>query len=145
MVEGAPAHQAGLLRGDEILEADDAPFRPVASFRGKVGAPVRLSVRRTRGEAPMPLAVTPAELHPNASFLEGLRASARVIAAGGVRVGYVHVWSYAGWAYQRALENLIADGELRDADALVWDLRGGWGGAEPQYSTCSTRGRPRCS
>src|SRR5262249_41290059 len=51
----------------------------------------------------------------------------------GVRVGYVHVWSYAGGAYQRALEDLIADGPLRDADALVWDLRNGWGGAQPQY------------
>jgi hypothetical protein len=26
-----------------------------------------------------------------------------------------------------------SDGPLRDADALVWDLRDGWGGAEPQY------------
>jgi carboxyl-terminal processing protease len=31
------------------------------------------------------------------------------------------------------LRNLIADGPLRDADALVWDLRDGWGGAQPQY------------
>jgi carboxyl-terminal processing protease len=34
VVEGAPAHQAGLLLGDEILSADDRPFRPVESFRG---------------------------------------------------------------------------------------------------------------
>jgi len=67
-------------------------------------------------------------------FLRGLQASAHVIAAAnGVRVGYVHVWSYARGAYQRALEDLIADGLLRDADALVWDLRDRWGGAEPQY------------
>ena len=67
-------------------------------------------------------------------FFRGLQASARVVAAAnGVHVGYVHVWCYAGGAYQRALEDLIADGPLRDADALVWDLRDGWGGAEPQY------------
>ena len=29
VIEGAPAHQAGLLVGDEILSADDRPFRPV--------------------------------------------------------------------------------------------------------------------
>ena len=34
---------------------------------------------------------------------------------------------------QRALERLIAEGPLKEADALVWDLRDGWGGAEPQY------------
>ena len=27
----------------------------------------------------------------------------------------------------------MSDGPLKDADALVWDLRGGWGGAQPQY------------
>jgi carboxyl-terminal processing protease len=82
----------------------------------------------------MQIRVAPAEIHPNAMFLAGLKASARVIAAGNnARIGYVHVWSYAGRRYQSALEQLIAEGPLRDADALVWDLRDGWGGAEPQY------------
>jgi carboxyl-terminal processing protease len=134
VVEDTPAHQASLLIGDEILAADDLPFRPVASFRGKVGVPVTLSVRRDPGGPPMTLDVTPAAIHPNAMFLRGLQASAHVVAAAnGVRVGYVHVWSYAGSAYQRALEDQIVDGPLRDADALVWDLRDGWGGARPQY------------
>jgi carboxyl-terminal processing protease len=134
VVEDTPAHQASLLLGDEILAVDGLPFRPMASFRGKVGVPVILSIRRDPSGPSMALSVTPAAIHPNAMFLRGLQASARVVAAAnGVRVGYVHVWSYAGGAYQRALEDLIADGPLRDADALVWDLRDGWGGAEPQY------------
>ena len=134
VIEGAPAHQAGLLVGDEILSADDRPFRPVGSFRGKVGTPVALSIRRTQDGAPTTVAVTPADLQPGAMFLNGLKASARIISAGsGARVGYVHVWSYAGRQYQGALEDLIGDGPLKDADALVWDLRGGWGGAQPQY------------
>jgi carboxyl-terminal processing protease len=134
VIEDAPAHHAGLLLGDEILTVDGQLFRPVASFRGKVGVPVMLSIRRDYGEPPTALSVTPAEIHPNAMFLRGLQASARVIlAANGVRIGYVHVWSYAGRSYQRALEDLIATGPLRDTDALVWDLRDGWGGAEPQY------------
>jgi carboxyl-terminal processing protease len=134
VVEGAPAHQAGLLLGDEVLSVDDRPFRPVDSFRGKVGVPVSLWIRRTPVGGPMQISVAPAEIHPNAMFLSGLQASARVVVAGNnARIGYVHVWSYAGRAYQSALEELIADGPLRDADALVWDLRDGWGGAEPQY------------
>jgi carboxyl-terminal processing protease len=107
VVEGSPAHQAGLLLGDQILSADASP---------------------------MAVPVTPTEIHPNAMFLQGLQTGARIItAANGVQVGYVHVWSYAGNTYQRALEDLIAEGPLRDADALIWDLRDGWGGAEPQY------------
>jgi carboxyl-terminal processing protease len=113
---------------------DDLPFRPVASFRGKVGDPVTLSIRRDAGGPSIALSVTPTAIHPNAMFLRGLEASAHVVVAGnGVRVGYVHIWSYAGGAYQRGLEDLIADGPLREAEALVWDLRDGWGGAEPQY------------
>jgi carboxyl-terminal processing protease len=133
VIEGAPA-QAGLLVGDEILSVDDRPFRPVDSFRGDVGVTVSLLTRRTPAGAPSAISITPSEIHPNAMFLRGLQASARVIAGGNnARIGYVHVWSYAGGRYQAALEDLIADGPLRDADALVWDLRGGWGGAEPEY------------
>ena len=133
VIAGAPAHQAGLLIGDEIVSADGRPFQPVGSFRGRVGTPVELIIRRARDGAPASIAVTPADLDPGAMFLNGLKASARIIPAGGARIGYVHVWSYAGRQYQGALEDLIGDGPLKDADALVWDLRDGWGGAQPDY------------
>jgi carboxyl-terminal processing protease len=133
VIEGAPAHKAGVLVGDEILSADEGPFRPVDSFRGKAGAPVSLQVRRTAGAAPIAISVTPADLRPDEMFLRGLKASARVIEAGKARIGYVRVWSYANRRYQSALEELIGEGPLKDADALIWDLRGGWGGAQPQY------------
>ena len=133
VIEGAPGHRAGLLLGDEIVSADAGAFRPVASFREKVGAPVLLSIRRFPGDSPLAFNVAPAALHPNDMFLQGLKSSARIIMSGGARVGYVHVWSYAGRVYQSALEDLISEGPLREADALIWDLRDGWGGAQPQY------------
>jgi carboxyl-terminal processing protease len=133
VIEGAPAHQAGVLLGDEIVSADGRPFRPVGSFRGKVGSPVSLEIRRASGAAPIAISVSPADLHPNEMFLRGLKDSARLIVADKARIGYVHVWSYASHRMQSALEDLMSDGPLKDADALVWDLRGGWGGAQPQY------------
>ncbi|MBV9909046.1 MAG: PDZ domain-containing protein [Hyphomicrobiales bacterium] len=133
VIEGAPAHAAGLLVGDEILSADDRPFRAVESFRGKVGAPVSLQIRRASGAAPITISVSPADLHPNEMFLRGLKDSARIIASEKAKIGYVHVWSYASRRIQSALEDLMSDGPLKDADALVFDLRGGWGGAQPQY------------
>jgi carboxyl-terminal processing protease len=134
VIEGAPAHQAGVLLGDEILSTDDRPFRPVDSFRGKVGVPVSLQIRRAAGAVPISISVTPADLRPGEMFLHGLQNSARVIVAGNkARIGYVHVWSYASRRYQSAIEDLIGDGALSNADALIWDLRGGWGGAQPQY------------
>jgi carboxyl-terminal processing protease len=133
VIEGAPAHAAGVLLGDEIISADDRPFRPVGSFRGKIGSPVSLEIRRVSGAAPIAISMSPADLHPNEMFLRGLKESARVIATDKAKIGYVHVWSYASHRMQSALEDLMSDGPLKDADALVWDLRGGWGGAQPQY------------
>ncbi|MBV9777956.1 MAG: PDZ domain-containing protein, partial [Acetobacteraceae bacterium] len=134
VIDDAPAQRAGLLVGDEILAVDGAPFRPVLSFKDRVGSPVTLSVRRSAGGPPLQLSVTPAALQPHEMFLHGLRASARLIPTGnGLRVGYAHLWSYAGRAYQDALEELVSEGPLKDADALVIDLREGWGGAVPEY------------
>ncbi len=134
VIADAPGQQAGLRVGDEIIAADGAPFRPVLSFQNKVGSPVVLSIRRTADGPIQPLTVTPAALQPHEMFLHGLQASARLIPArNGSRVGYVHIWSYAGHAYQDALEDLIGEGELKDADTLVLDLREGWGGAVPEY------------
>jgi carboxyl-terminal processing protease len=132
-IEVAPAHAAGVLLGDDIVSVDDRPFHPVDSFRGKVGQSVSLQIRRASGATPIAISVTPADLHPNEMFLRGLNASARVIASGAAKIGYVHVWSYATRRIQSALEDLMSDGPLKDADALVWDLRGGWGGAQPEY------------
>ena len=131
VIDGTPAQHAGLLVGDEIVSADGSPFQPVGSFRGEVGKQVVLVLRRAG--TIVQAAVTPLDIEPNKMFLDGMEASARVMQANGRRIGYVHVWCYAGYAYQRALEHLIAEGTLKDADALIWDLRDGWGGAVPEY------------
>ena len=56
-----------------------------------------------------------------------------MIEAGGKRIGYIRIWSYAGRQYQDALEAELASGKLKDADAVIWDLRDGWGGAQPDF------------
>jgi C-terminal processing protease CtpA/Prc len=131
VIEGTPAQQASLLAGDEIVLADGSPFHPVRSFRGKVGSEVVLGLRRAG--VFMQISITPVDIEPNKMFLDGLKASARIIRANGRSIGYVHVWCYAGSVYQRTLEHLLSQSPLNDADALIWDLRDGWGGAIPEY------------
>ena len=131
VIEGTPAEKADLLAGDEIVSADGAPFEPVRSFQDKVGRQVALTLRRAG--TVLQASVTPVDIEPNRMFLDGMRASARLLQANGRWIGYVHVWSYAGYAYQEALERLLSEGILSDADALIWDLRDGWGGAVPEY------------
>jgi carboxyl-terminal processing protease len=131
VIDGTPAQQAGLRPGDEVVAADGTAFEPIGSFRGKIGKTVVLGVHR--GGSDLQISVVPFDLEPTKMFLHGLESSARIIESGGRRIGYVHVWCYAGYTYQHALEVLLSQGALKDADALIWDLRDGWGGAQPEY------------
>jgi carboxyl-terminal processing protease len=131
VIDGTPAQQAGLRPGDEIIAADGTPFEPIGSFRGKVGKTVVLGAHRAASD--LQISVAPVDLEPAKMFLRGLESSARIIESGRRRIGYVHVWCYAGSIYQRALEYLLSQGALKDTDALIWDLRDGWGGARPEY------------
>jgi carboxyl-terminal processing protease len=133
VMEGLPGAIADLRAGDEIVGVEGSSFEPVASFANKVGQRVNLIIRRNADSAPRPLTVTPVSIQPNDAFLNAMRNSARIIESGGFKIGYVHVWCYAGRQYQNALEELVSEGVLKDADALVWDLRDGWGGAQPDY------------
>jgi carboxyl-terminal processing protease len=133
IMDGLPASKAGLRVGDEIIAADGDPFHPIKSFAPKVGQEVTLTIRR-RSDAPAEdVIVVPEQVRPNKAFLKAMEESARIIDTNGVKIGYIHVWSYAGAQYQQLLERELSSGRLKEADALVWDLRDGWGGAESEY------------
>jgi carboxyl-terminal processing protease len=133
LLDGLPAARSGLEVGDEILSADGQPFAPVDSFADKSGKTVTLTIRRSRDGAPQRIDVVPERIEPNDAFLAAMRSSARIIQRDGRKIGYIHVWSYARGTYQELLEDEISTGVLKDADALIWDLRDGWGGASPDY------------
>ena len=133
-IEGAPAH-AGRRSASATKSCRRTIARSARStrFAARSESPVSLQIRRASGAAPIAISVTPADLHPNEMFLRGLKASARVIVAGqGAN------WLRACLVLCEPQDSVRARGPdrrgpLKDADALVWDLRGGWGGAQPQY------------
>ena len=90
-------------------------------------------MRRSLDAPPHEVVVVPQQTKPNEAFLKAMQESARVIHTHGVAIGYIHVWSYAGAQYQRLLEHEIFSGALKEAEALVLDLRDGWGGAQAHY------------
>lgn len=141
VLAGLAGDKAGLRVGDEIVSVDGAPFEPVASFRDKVGKTVRIEIRRERDGAVTDLTAHPQRIEPGKAFRSAMRDSARIIEANGKRLAYIHVWSYAGEDFQNILMEELAEGKLKDADALIWDLRDGWGGARPHYlDIFNTRG-----
>jgi carboxyl-terminal processing protease len=133
VLEGFPAQRAGLVVGDELLTADEKPFHPLNSLTMKVGQEVKLTIRRHVDGPIEGVVVVPERIRPNEAFLKAMEESARIIVADGAKIGYIHVWSYAGTQYQQLLERELSSGKLKEADALVWDLRDGWGGAQAEY------------
>jgi carboxyl-terminal processing protease len=133
VLAGLPADKAGVRIGDEIISANGKPFEPIGSFRDKEGEAVSLGIRRDVDGPVREIDVRPQRIVPDEAFESAMRDSARIIEANGQRIGYIHVWSYAGRSYQEILEEVLSDGKLKDADALIWDLRDGWGGAQPSF------------
>ena len=129
---GGPAEAAGIRRGDRLATADGAPFHPKLSLRGKAGRPVRLGVQSRRGGPVREIAVTPRLVNPRQEWIEAQRSGSRVLENRGRRIAYAPLWSCAGEDFQGLLAESLA-GDLKEAAALVLDLRGGWGGCNPSF------------
>jgi carboxyl-terminal processing protease len=139
---GHPARQAGLQVGDRILSVDARPFQEILSFRGKSQVTVRVqSTPQSTSVRDVRVQVVPIEAAD--AFEKVLRQSAEVIQLDNRSVGYVHVWSYAGDRYQQALQEILCEGPLQDCEAVVIDLREGWGGAQAAYLNLFNNRVPR--
>lgn len=143
ILDGSPAAEAGLKVGDEILSVNGRPYQPIQSFAGKVGQKVKLLIQRTpTPNSQQEIAVTPKMFDAITMFLDAQIASTQEIERDGKKIGYVHIWSYAGDQYQEKLEEELFSGRLKNADGLVLDLREGWGGANPTYLNIYTARGP---
>lgn len=139
---GGPAAEAGVLRGDELLAIDGEPFTPVDSLRPRVNQTARLTIRRRADAPPLTLDIRPRLADPQEEALAAERASETILAADGLRIGYIHVLSYAGEEFHEELLRALFDGPLAEADALILDIRNGWGGANPDYLNLFNRQVP---
>lgn len=129
MLEGSPASEAGLMVGDQLLSADGQPFHPIRSFADKVGQTVQLVIQRSPSpDSQQTVLVRPKQFDTVTMFLEVQQDSIQIIEQQNREIGYVHVWSYANEQGQQQLEDELLYGRLKDVDALILDLRGGWGG-----------------
>jgi carboxyl-terminal processing protease len=126
--DGSPAAKAGILPGDEIVSIDGAPYREIGSFRDKVGRSVDVLIRRSRGAEPMVVKVQVERLRPLETFEKAIAESASIVERDGLKIGYIRVWTLAARRSMSNVAEALAEGPLKDADGLVLDLRGRWGG-----------------
>ncbi|HEX6886175.1 MAG TPA: S41 family peptidase [Planctomycetota bacterium] len=143
LLAGSPAEAAGLRVGDRLIAVEGEPFRPVASFRERVGRWVPLSVQRSADPASVEVVqVRPEAVTARAQFLRALRSSGKVLRRESKALAYVQMVSYAGEELHEALRGKLLHGPLAESDGLVLDLRGGFGGANPEYLELFRRDLP---
>jgi carboxyl-terminal processing protease len=124
VLPGLPAARAGFLRGDLLLRCGKDPFHPFRCF--EAGAPRRIHAERNGRR----LARTVAPIYQSMprSYVQAMENGKKIFPVlNSKRVGYLHLW-VGGFEenlkrYHDGLES------LRDTDAIILDLRGGFGGA----------------
>ncbi|MBM3270537.1 MAG: hypothetical protein FJZ01_23125 [Candidatus Sericytochromatia bacterium] len=129
---GSSGSNAGVLPGDEVAGVDGEPFEPVRAFRTlRAALGVRLDIRRKPDLPAEPIHVETRFESFQETMLAATRRSFRVIPRKGRKIAYFHLWSGTHPLFLEALQRAAA--EARKADALVLDLRDGFGGAHPDY------------
>lgn len=143
ILEGSVAYKAKLLVGDQIISVDGERYHPIKSFLNKVGQKVTIKIQRRKDpNSQKNIKLIPVMVSPNKRFLEATKTSARIIKKSHYKIGYIHMWSFAGEEYYELLKEEIAVGKFSKADALIIDLRDGWGGANPDYLNLFNRNIP---
>ncbi len=126
---GSPADVAGIAVGDELISLNGRDFDPLA-FNARSASRLTVSpdghVRRT---------VVLTALHESLrrALLDATERSTRILSVGRRRVGYFHLWAGMGAPFLQAMNAALTRLEDEHIDALVLDLRGGYGGADLKY------------
>lgn len=129
VLDGSPAKKAGISYGDRILKVDGAPYLGYSNFLQK-GANSKFTVefehiaqeRKDRKS----IVFVPKRLPIYSGYAEATESSARVFKRKGKNIGYIHLWSGGGLCHE-ALEEALTS-KLAETDALILDLRDGYGG-----------------
>ncbi len=144
VLEGYPAQQAGLRRGDIVARVNDKPFHPVDSFNN---GSLRFSIDIVRNGISARIPVVPVHESPHESFAKATANSVGILTANGLKIGYIHLWSGTDASFLATLKQAVST-TFAATDALILDLRDGFGGAwwdylDPFFPDRSTYFRPR--
>ena len=132
-LEGYPAHQAGIERGDIILHIDGKPFHPIYSFNAKDNKPgelapitaVHLLEFERRGEAAS-VEISPVFENLYDSYRSAILNSVQEFSVGNKTIGYIRIWGLS-----RSTSDLFTLERtmrmFRDSDGMVVDLRNSYG------------------
>lgn len=125
--ENSPAARAGVVQGDRLLKLNGRPFTPLA-FTGESDS---LTFSRG-GKAPRDVSLQAIRQGIVKGFIDSSADSRQVLNVRDKKVGYFHLWTARDVILQSLKDSLSAFESAR-VDALIIDLRGGYGGTSPDY------------
>lgn len=139
VLEGYPAHAAGIERGDVISMAEGEAFHPVWSLNLELNGsgefiPVtsELTLRIKRGDNDREVSVLPVYENLFDSYRTATSNSVLEFAAGNKVIGYVRFW-----ALSRSTNDMISYQQLISSldhcDGIIFDLRNGFGFLDSQH------------
>jgi carboxyl-terminal processing protease len=125
VLDGLAAESTGLRRGDIIKEINGKAFNPVFYYKPTPSNQADLLVQR--GSREIQLAITPVKSGLHRTYIQAIKNSIKTIPIKGKLIGYVHLWTGTHDDSAKELQNAVH--QLKNTDALVLDLRDGYGGA----------------
>ncbi|MEQ8315455.1 MAG: S41 family peptidase [Gammaproteobacteria bacterium] len=139
VLQGYPAHAAGLNRGDIITTVNGIPFHPVFAFNDKDRAPadlepnsLRFEMDISRNNQNLELSVTPVFENLYDSYRSATVQSVQEFSSGNKTIGYLQAWFLS-----RSTADLISLQQLLEGlahcDGLIVDLRGSYGFLDTQH------------
>ena len=129
VLNGSAAETAGILQGDELMLLNGDAFSPT----GFVPGINRVQVS-SDGVTSREVTIEVLEQSVMRAFVDASAASARVLdlPSLGKRVAYYRIWA-ARDQIQRNFQQEMENFSESDIDALIVDLRGGFGGTSDDY------------
>lgn len=131
--EGSPASKSGLKTGDEVISVDNRPLQPVISFTpSKTKKNMLVEIKRSQSSKTQVFNIAPILQSFQRTMLEAGIQSAKIFKFKDKQIGYFHLWAGTNELFRESLNDAVAR-FASSTDAMVLDLRGGLGGANPEY------------
>lgn len=130
ILDESPAAQAGVQVGEKIISLNGKPYQgQILSAKKESdwevsadGASQRVVKIKQSGLFSM-----------QAHFLKAMQNSKKIIRVDKNTVGYIHLWSGTHDRFLSELDKSLRAFKKQKVDGLIIDLRGGFGGAHPEY------------
>lgn len=132
-LEGYPAHQAGIERGDKIVRVDGEPFHPVYSWNNRDSEPGEFAPNtaphllqfESRGEVET-VEINPVFENLYDSYRSATLNSVQEFSVGNKTIGYIRFWGLSrNTSDLFTLESTMR--MFRDSDGMIIDLRNSYG------------------